>query len=96
MICRLRLKTNGRMESVWDTRRDLAACFIWKQVGLGVPSLALRLAEALWWVVHVAPSWWLRRVQAEDGWIDATGCIGPFYLRIIIFYSLGPHSILVF
>jgi hypothetical protein len=30
----------------WDTRRDLAACFLRKQVRLGFPSLALRLVEA--------------------------------------------------
>jgi hypothetical protein len=39
-------KTDGRMRTVWDTRRDLAACFVWKQVGLGFPSLASRLVEA--------------------------------------------------
>jgi hypothetical protein len=38
-VCRLRHKTDGRM-SAWDTRRDLAACFTWKQVWLGFPSLA--------------------------------------------------------
>jgi hypothetical protein len=38
-VCRLRHKTDeGR--SARDTRRDLAACFAWKQVWLGFPSLA--------------------------------------------------------
>jgi hypothetical protein len=38
-VCRLRHKIDrGRL--VWDTRRDLAACFTWKQVWLGFPSLA--------------------------------------------------------
>jgi hypothetical protein len=32
-------------ESAWGTRRDLAACFVWKQVVLEFPSLASRLAE---------------------------------------------------
>jgi hypothetical protein len=45
-VCRLRLKTDGRMKTARDTRRDLAACFAWKQVGLGFPSLASKLAEA--------------------------------------------------
>jgi hypothetical protein len=45
-ICRLCHKTNGRMKMVLDTHRDLAACFAWKQVGLGFPSLASRLAKA--------------------------------------------------
>jgi hypothetical protein len=38
-VCRLRHKTDG-MRTTWDTRRDLAACFAWKQVWLGFPSLA--------------------------------------------------------
>jgi hypothetical protein len=38
-VCRLRHKTNGR-RSARDTRRDLAACFTWKQVWLGFSSLA--------------------------------------------------------
>jgi hypothetical protein len=55
LVYRLRHKTDvGR--TVWDMRRDLAACFVWKQVALGFPSLASRLAEARRWVVHVAPS----------------------------------------
>jgi hypothetical protein len=29
-----------------DTHRDLAACFLWKRVGLGFLSLASRLVEA--------------------------------------------------
>jgi hypothetical protein len=42
-VCPLRHKTDGGMLAR-DTCRDLAACFEWKQVGLGFPSLALRLA----------------------------------------------------
>jgi hypothetical protein len=38
-VCRLRYKTDGG-RSAWDTRRDLAACLVWKQVWLGFPSLA--------------------------------------------------------
>jgi hypothetical protein len=38
-VCRLRHKTDkGR--SAWDTRRDLAACIMWKQVCLRFSSLA--------------------------------------------------------
>jgi hypothetical protein len=44
MVCRLRHKTDGRMKMVRAKRRDLAACFTWKQVGF--PSLASRLVEA--------------------------------------------------
>jgi hypothetical protein len=37
--CRLRHKTDGG-RSAWDMCRDLVACFTWKQVRLGFPSLA--------------------------------------------------------
>jgi hypothetical protein len=32
-------------ESAWGTRRDLATCFMWKQVTLEFPNLASRLAD---------------------------------------------------
>jgi hypothetical protein len=38
-VCRLRHK-NNRGRSSWDTRRDLEACFVWKQVWVGFSSLA--------------------------------------------------------
>jgi hypothetical protein len=38
-VYRLRHKTDGG-RSTQDTHRDLAACFTWKQVWLGFPSLA--------------------------------------------------------
>jgi hypothetical protein len=38
-VCRLCHKTDGE-RSAQDTGRDLAACFVWKQVWLGFPSLA--------------------------------------------------------
>jgi hypothetical protein len=53
LVCRLRHKTDGG-RLAWDTRRDLAACFTWKQVRLGFSSLPSRLAE-VW-----------RRVGAHD------------------------------
>jgi hypothetical protein len=80
----------------WDMHRDLAAYFTWKQVALGFPSLASRLMEARWWVVHVAPSRRLRRDQVEDGRVNATGCIGPYYPCFAIFHVLGPRDIIVF
>jgi hypothetical protein len=33
-------------EMAWGTHQGLAACFAWKQVGLGFLSLASRLVEA--------------------------------------------------
>jgi hypothetical protein len=82
--------------TVWDTHRDLAACFVWKQIGLEFSSLASRLVEAHQRVVHVAPSMSLHRVQTEGGRIDAMGCIGPLYPRIVVFYVLGSRGIVVF
>jgi hypothetical protein len=45
-ICQLCHKIDGRMETVWDARRDLAAWFIWKQIRLRFSSLTSRLVEA--------------------------------------------------
>jgi hypothetical protein len=78
-----------------DTHRDLAACFTWKQVELGFSSLATRLAEARLWVMHVAPSRRLHRVEVKDRWVDATGCVGPCYPCFAIFILLGPRGIVV-
>jgi hypothetical protein len=54
MVCRLHHKIDGRMKTVWDTRRALVACFAWKWVRLGFPSLDSRLAEAwcIWCMWH--------------------------------------------
>jgi hypothetical protein len=54
MICRLLHKTDGRIKMAWDTCRDVAACFAWKRVGLGFPSLVSRLAEVRhgWCIWH--------------------------------------------
>jgi hypothetical protein len=34
--------------------------------------------------------------QVEDGWVDAMGCVGPFYPKIVVFYVLCPRGSLVF
>jgi hypothetical protein len=93
-VCRLRHKTvGGRL--VQDTHRDLVACFMWKQVGLGFPSLASRLTEARRRVVHVAPSWRLHRSQVKDGRVDAMDCIRHFYPTFAVFNVLGHRGIVV-
>jgi hypothetical protein len=46
--------------------------------------------------VHVGSSWRLHRDQVVDKWVDATGCIGPFYLKVTIFIVLDPRDILAF
>jgi hypothetical protein len=65
-FCRLRHKTDGRA-TAWDTHRDLAACFMCKQIRLGFSSLASRLTEVRRRVVHMTPSWRLCQSQVEDG-----------------------------
>jgi hypothetical protein len=44
LVCRLRHKPDGG-RSTQDTGQDLVACFMWKQVWIGFPSLARRLEE---------------------------------------------------
>jgi hypothetical protein len=38
----------------------------------------------------------LRRRQAEAGWVDATGCVGPYYPCFAVFLLLGPRGVVVF
>jgi hypothetical protein len=79
-----------------DMCRDLAACFSWKQVMVGFPSLASRLVEAQQRVVHVAPSHRLRQNQVKNGWINAMDYVEPCYLYFIVFYVLDYRGIVVF
>jgi hypothetical protein len=46
-------------------------------------------------VVHIAPSQRLRRRQVEDGWIDATDCVGFCYPTFAVFNVLDPRGIVV-
>jgi hypothetical protein len=47
-------------------------------------------------MMHVASSRRSHGVEAEDGWVDATGCIEHFYPYFVIFTVLGPSGKLVF
>jgi hypothetical protein len=46
-------------------------------------------------MVHVASSRRSRGDEAEDGLVDATSCIGLFYLNFAIFVILGHKDSLV-
>jgi hypothetical protein len=46
-------------------------------------------------MVHVASSWMLRRVKAENGRVDVMGCIRFFYPNFAVFYVFSPSGILV-
>ena len=39
--------------------------------------------------------WRSRGVEAEDGPVDATGYVGPFYPKIVVFIVLGHKGSLV-
>jgi hypothetical protein len=95
LVYQLRHKTNGE-RTARDTRRDLAACFTWKQVTLGFPNLTLRLTEAQWWVVHATPLRRLRRDQVEDRWVNAMDCVEPRHPYFAVPYVLSPRGIVVF
>jgi hypothetical protein len=47
-------------------------------------------------MVHVASSWRMRRSEAEDGWIDMMGCVGPCYPYFAVFNVLDRRDSLVF
>jgi hypothetical protein len=43
----------------------------------------------------VAPPRRLHQRQVEYGWVDATGCVGPYYTTFAIFNVLGYRDIVV-
>jgi hypothetical protein len=47
-------------------------------------------------MVYVTSSRRLHRVEAEDEWVDATGCIRHFYPNFVIFVVLDSRGILIF
>jgi hypothetical protein len=46
-------------------------------------------------MVHVASSWRSREDEAEDGWIETTGCIRLFYPNFTVFIVLCHKGSLV-
>jgi hypothetical protein len=46
-------------------------------------------------MVHVTSSWRSHRDEAEDGRVDATGCIRLFYPNFTVFIVLGHKGNLV-
>jgi hypothetical protein len=47
-------------------------------------------------MVYVASLRRSRGVQTEDGRVDATGYVRPFYPKIAVFIVLGPKDIVIF
>jgi hypothetical protein len=58
-------------------------------------SLSSKLVDAWRWVVHMAPSWRLRRSQVEDERVDTTDYVRLCYPCFAIFILLGPRGIAV-
>jgi hypothetical protein len=71
-----------------------------KQVGLGFPSVASKLAKERRRVVHVASSWRSHGSEAKDRQFDGVRCgvleVGPNYLSFVIIFLLAHRGILVF
>jgi hypothetical protein len=61
-----------------------------------VSQCSLKTGGCTTWMVHVASSWRSRADEAENGRVDVTGCIGPFYPNFVIYVVLGPRGVLVF
>jgi hypothetical protein len=57
---------------------------------------SLKLAETQRWVVHVASTRRSREEQVEDGRVDTTDFVRPFYLKIDVFFILCHMTVLVF
>jgi hypothetical protein len=56
---------------------------------------SLKTGRGVAWMVHVASLWRSRGVEAEDGCVDAIGCIRLFYPNFTIFIVLGHKGSLV-
>jgi hypothetical protein len=78
----------------------MAACFIVKQVGLGFPSIASKLAKERRRVVHVASSRRSCGSEAKDGRFDGVGCVAvevrPNYPSLYVIFLLVHRGILLF
>jgi hypothetical protein len=71
-----------RFLPVWpENRCRWFSRFDLKTGGNGFPSLGLKTGSFC---------------LVEDGWVNATGCVGSFYPNFAIFYVLGTSDILVF
>jgi hypothetical protein len=75
-------------------------CFVVKQVGLGFPIFATKLAKEQWWVMHVASSRRLHGSEAKDGRFGGIECstmeVRPNYPSLHVIFLLAYRGILVF
>jgi hypothetical protein len=89
-VCWLRHKTD-RWRSARDTRRDLVACFAWKQVRLGFPSLASRLAEGQrqWCTWHHRGGCIRMKLKTDGSMQRAMSDPATLHLPFSMYYALG-------
>jgi hypothetical protein len=83
------------MKTVLDTRRDLSACFAWKQVGLEFSSLASRLVEAQrgWCMWHHHED--RVKVKSKMGGSMQWAALDSSAPTLLFFIVLGHNDILV-
>jgi hypothetical protein len=96
----LGLKTKWEEVCQFAPHNRWAPCFIVKQVELGFPSFASKLAKERQRVVHMAASWRSRGSEVKDGRFDGVGCgavdVGPNYHSFDVISLLAHRGILVF
>jgi hypothetical protein len=61
-----------------------------------VSQSSLKTGGRVAWMVHVALSWRSHGDEAKDGWVDATGYVGPFNPKITVFLILAHWGSLFF
>jgi hypothetical protein len=94
MICLLYNKTDGRMKTAQHASRFSSLLHL--EVNQArVSQSSLNIGGGTTRMVHVASSWGSRRDEAEDGRVDAMGCIGLFYPNFVVFIVLGHKGSLV-
>jgi hypothetical protein len=97
-VCASKLMSGSRQCE--HTRQHPVACFVVKQVGLGFPSFASKLAKEGRRVVHVASLRRSRGSEAKDNWFDGVGSsaaeVGPNYPSLDVILLSAHRSILVF
>jgi hypothetical protein len=56
---------------------------------------SLKTGGGMTWMAHVTSSRRSHEDEAEDGWVDAMGCIRLFYPNFTVFFVLGHKGCLV-
>jgi hypothetical protein len=95
MVCQLCLKTDGRIKTARKALRSSILLCVKASRGR-VSQPGLKTGGGAVWMVHVSSLWRMCRDQVEDGRIDATSYVRPYYPYLAIFIVLSPMGSLVF